>query len=340
MAAKVRLAVLGAGRIGALHARNIASQVSGAELAWVVDLDERAAREAAGTARWSTNPNDVLADPTVNGVIIASATDTHARLIEQAAQAGKDIFCEKPIDKELAPIDQALAAVRGAGVKLQIGFNRRFDPGFAKARKIIQEGGIGQPQLLRLTSRDPQIAPMGYLAVSGGIFKDMTIHDLDMARWIMGEEVASIFAMGSVLIEPGLRAMDDVDTVVLSLKYGSGAIGTIDNSRRAVYGYDVRLEVLGSEGAVAIGNTTATSVCVSGPAGVTSEGPLYWFVQRFEQAYLEEMRHFVDCLQHDRAPSVTGQDGRMPILMAEAAQASLQSGKPVAIARQTVAEIT
>lgn len=333
---KIRCAVLGAGRIGTLHAKNLAFRVPGAELAWVADVDAAAARRVADAtgAKATDDHRRVLEDRDVQAVIVASATDTHAALIVEAAGAGKDVFCEKPIDLSLPAIDRALEAVSRSRVRLQVGFNRRFDPGFAEARRRIAEGAIGKPHMVRITSRDPGLAPMGYLRVSGGIFKDMTIHDFDMARWIVGEEVESLFAMGSVLIEPGLSELSDVDTALISLRYGSGALGAIDDSRRAVYGYDVRLEVFGSEGCVTVGNRTATSVSVAGTAGILHEGPLHWFAERFEEAYVRELVHFVECLARDEVPSVGGEDGRIPIMMAEAAKASLERGIPVAIARE------
>jgi myo-inositol 2-dehydrogenase/D-chiro-inositol 1-dehydrogenase len=331
----IRIGVIGAGRIGKVHATNLAYRVPGAELAVVADPVEGAAREAAAQARidrWAVDYREVLDDPTVQAIVIASSTDTHARLIEEAAAAGKDVFCEKPIDLDLGRVDAALAAVKRAGIRLQIGFNRRFDPSFAKARRIIQSGGIGKPQLIKITSRDPQPASLEYLAVSGGLFTDMTIHDFDVARWLVGDEVVEIAAMGAVLVDPAIGKLNDVDTAMINLRYRGGALGNIDNSRKAVYGYDVRVEVFGSEGTVFVGNHTPSAVTHVAPTGSKGELPLHWFIERFEQAYLNEMLEFVSCIREDRAPSVGGEDGRAPLLMAQAAWKSLREGRAVALA--------
>lgn len=328
----IRVGVIGAGRIGRVHAENLAYRLPGVELAVVADPIAAAAQDCARALRldrWTADYREVLADKTIDAVVIASSTDTHAPIIEEAAAAGKDIFCEKPIDLDLAKVDRALAAVDRAGVRLQIGFNRRFDPSFAKARDLIAAGGIGKPHMIKVTSRDPKPASLEYLAVSGGIFTDMTIHDFDVVRWMMGEEVVELFAMGAVLIDPAIGKLNDVDTAMISLRYGSGALGNIDNSRQAVYGYDVRVEVFGSKGSVAVGNVPPTAVTHTTPAGVTGDTPLFWFIERFEAAYLNEMVEFVSAMREDRAPSVSGADGRAPLLMAQAAWKSIREGRSV-----------
>lgn len=328
----LRVGVIGAGRIGRVHAENLAFRLPGAELAMVADPLASAAESCARALkleRWTADYREVLADKTIQAVVIASSTDTHATLIEEAAAAGKDIFCEKPIDLDLARVDRALAAVDRAGVRLQVGFNRRFDPSFAKARELIANGGIGKPHMIKVTSRDPKPASLEYLAVSGGLFTDMTIHDFDVVRWLMGEEVVELFAMGAVLVDPAIGKLGDVDTAMISLRYGSGALGNIDNSRQAVYGYDVRVEVFGSKGAVTIGNVTPTALTHTTPNGVKGDTPMFWFIERFETAYLNEMREFIGCIHEDRAPAVTGQDGRAPLLMAQAAWTSIREGRSV-----------
>ena len=332
--ATVRIGVIGAGRIGRVHAANLAYRVPGAELAVVADPVADAARETTGQLRldrWTADYREVLADKTIQAVVIASSTDTHARLIEEAAAAGKDVFCEKPIDLDLARVDAALAAVKRAGTRLQIGFNRRFDPSFVKAREVIAAGGIGTPQLIKITSRDPQPASLEYLAVSGGLFTDMTIHDFDVARWLVGDEVVELFAMGAVLVDPAIGQLNDVDTALISLRYRGGALGNIDNSRKAVYGYDVRVEVFGSAGTVMVGNQTANVVTHVTPAGSCGELPMHWFIERFEQAYLNEMGEFVASIREGRAPSVGGEDGRAPLLMAQAAWKSMREGRAVSL---------
>ena len=335
MSAQIRMGVLGTGRIGRLHAENLAFRVPGAELVAVADVNLEAAQACAAAchvARAHEDPREVIEDPDIEAVLICSSTDCHADQIERAAAAGKQIFCEKPIDLDLERIDRALDAVEQAGVKLMIGFNRRFDPGFARARQMVLEGRVGQPHLVRITSRDPAPPPAEYVAVSGGLFLDMTIHDLDMARWIIGSDVEEIHAMSAVLVDPRIGEAGDVDTAILSLRYASGALGTIDNSRQAVYGYDQRLEVFGSEGCVVVGNETPNRAVLSQADGVVSDTPLYFFVERYQAAYVAELQEFVACLQQDRAPSVTGVDGRMPVLMALAAQRSRLENRPVKVA--------
>lgn len=335
MASPIRFGVIGAGRIGRVHAENLAFRVPGATVVWVADPDRAAAEACAAAARANratTDPAAIFNDPSVDAVVICSPTNLHAPQIEAAAAAGKDVFCEKPVDLDLARVDAALAAVEKAGVRLQIGFNRRFDPSFAKARQLIAEGAIGQVELVRITSRDPQPAPISYLAASGGLFTDMTIHDFDVARWLVGDEVAAIQAMGAVLVDPAIGGLDDVDTAMISLRYRSGALGSIDNSRRAVYGYDVRVEVFGEKGQVAVGNVAGTSVAVSQVGVVRGEPPLNWFIERFEQAYVNELREFVASIREGRAPSVTGADGRAPLVLAQAAWRSLREGRVIEVA--------
>ncbi len=334
MSQQIRMGVLGTGRIGRLHAENLAFRIPGADLVAVADVNLEAAEACAAAChvdRAYRDPREVIEAPDIDAVLICSSTDCHADQMEQAAAAGKQIFCEKPIDLDLDRIDRALAAVEQAGVKLMIGFNRRFDPGFARARQMVQQGKIGTPHLVRITSRDPAPPPPEYVKVSGGLFLDMTIHDLDMARWIIGSDVDEIHAMSAVLVDPAIGEAGDVDTAILSLRYASGALGTIDNSRKAVYGYDQRLEVFGSEGCVVVGNETPNRATLSREDGVVSDTPLYFFVERYQAAYVAELQEFVECLQQDRAPSVTGVDGRMPVLMALAAQKSRLENRPVKV---------
>lgn len=337
MAANVRLGVIGVGRIGRVHAENIAFRVRNADLLVVADPDPAAAQacaEACGAgSRWTTNYHQVLEDPAVQAIVIASPTDTHARIIEEAAREGKDIFCEKPIDLALSRVDEALGMVARCGVRLQIGFNRRFDPGFMRARELVAGGGIGEPHLLRVTSRDPSLPSREYLAVCGGLFTDMTIHDFDMVRWLLGDEAVAVSAIGAALVDPTLAQLGDVDTAIVTLRFGRGTLAAIDNSRRSVYGYDVRVEVFGTEGAVMVGNVAPSTAVHLTPAGVTGQTPLHWFVERFEQAYVNELRDFVACIQENRAPSVTGADGRVPLLLAQAAMQALRERREVEIAQ-------
>lgn len=330
----IRIGIIGAGRIGRVHAANLARRIPGAEVVVVVDPSEEAAKACAaelGVASWSTDVATVIDDPWAQALVIASPTDTHTRIIMEAAAAGKDLFCEKPIDLALDRVDAALAAVARAGVKLQIGFNRRFDPSFARARLVVASGGIGDPHLLRITSRDPQPPPAEYLAVSGGLFADMTIHDFDMARWILGDEPVEIMAAGAILVDPAIGRLGDIDTAVVTIRMSRGTLVTIDNSRRSVYGYDVRLEAFGSGGSVRVDNVVPTSVVHTTAGGATGDTPPHWFIERFAEAYLAEMHEFVRCLQEDRNPSVTGIDGRVPLVMAHAARQSLDESRAVRI---------
>jgi len=332
MTQKVRVALIGAGRIGRVHARNLATQIPEVELVAVVDIFAEAAQKLA--AEWQvpavyTDHRPVMEDRTIDAVVICTSTDTHAQLIQEAAAAGKHIFCEKPIDLDLARIDRVLAAVEEAGVKFQVGFNRRFDPSMRRAKEIVAAGKIGTPHIVRITSRDPAPPPIEYIKVSGGIFLDMTIHDFDMARYLIGDEVEEIYATGGVMVDPAIGEAGDLDTTVITLRYKSGALGTIDNSRQAVYGYDQRVEVFGAEGMVLVTNKTPDTAIISDAQGIHSAKPLYFFVERYTEAYIEEMRAFVKAILEDELPPVTGIDGRIPVVMAYAARKSAQENRPV-----------
>jgi myo-inositol 2-dehydrogenase / D-chiro-inositol 1-dehydrogenase len=327
----IRFGVIGAGRIGKIHAENLAMRTPGAAVAAIADPRLEAAQEAAAALNIPTATADykqVLADPSIQAVAICSSTDTHAQMIIEAAEAGKHIFCEKPIAYDLAKIDKALAAADKAGVKLQIGFNRRFDPNFRKVREVLASGGIGQPHILRITSRDPAPPPIEYVKVSGGIFFDMTIHDFDMARFLLGE-VEEVYTTGAVLVDPAIGAAGDIDTAVVSLKFTSGAIGTVDNSRRAIYGYDQRVEVFGSSGMVQAGNNTAENTVYANGDGVHTAKPLYFFLERYMNSFIQEMQDFVAAIREDKPTPVTGSDGRAPVVIAMAATRSLREHRPV-----------
>jgi myo-inositol 2-dehydrogenase/D-chiro-inositol 1-dehydrogenase len=334
LSSKLRVGVIGAGRIGAIHAENLAGRVAGAQVAAIADINLSAAEALAarlGVPAAAADTEPMLADPSIQAVIICSSTDTHARLIEAAAAAGKHIFCEKPIDFDLARTDQALAAAERAGVKLQIGFNRRFDPNFRKAQELVAGGQIGAPHLLRITSRDPAPPPLGYLKSSGGLFLDMAIHDFDMARFLMDSEVVEVFATGAVLVDPAIGEIGDVDTAVTLLRFANGALGAIDNSRRAVYGYDQRVEVFGSGGAVAISNNAADNAVISDAQGVHAGRPLYFFLERYAESYAAEMQAFVAAVQQDQTPPVTGAAGRAAVVLGLAAKKSLAENRPVRV---------
>jgi myo-inositol 2-dehydrogenase / D-chiro-inositol 1-dehydrogenase len=328
----LKIGLIGAGRIGRLHAEHLTSRIQSADVIMVADVFEEAARECAElyTIPYFTNNYRAVLDyPDIQAVVICSSTGTHARIIEEAAQAGKHIFCEKPIALDLPSIDRALDAVERAGVKLQIGFNRRFDANYRRVRQAMEQGEIGHPHLLHIISHDPEPPPIDYIRVSGGIFLDMTIHDFDMARFLIGSEVDEIFVMAGVMVDPAIGAAGDVDTAVSIVQFSNGVIGTIDNSRHAAYGYDQRVEVLGSDGAVSIGNNYPNAAIISDGHSVRHDLPLRFFVERYTESFVVEVAAFVDAVLHDTPVPVTGFDGRVSVVMALAAQKSLAEHRPV-----------
>lgn len=332
MSRKINVGLIGAGRIGRLHAEHLAFRIPQARLLVVSDVVLEAAQKCAAACDVTTATQDhreVMESPDIEAVVICSSTDTHARMIEEAAAAGKHIFCEKPIDFDLARIDRALAAVKEAGVKLQIGLNRRFDPNFRRVRELVAAGQIGELHILRITSRDPQPPPIEYVRVSGGIFFDMTIHDFDMARYLVDSEVVEVFAAGGVMVDPAIGKVGDIDTAVITLRFENGAIGVIDNSRQAVYGYDQRVEVFGSRGAVSADNVYPNTAVVSDAQSVHRDLPLNFFMERYVDSYIAEMAAFVECVRRDQTPPVVGIDGRVPVVMACAARKSYEENRPV-----------
>ena len=322
-------AQFGAGRIGAIHAANLATS-GGARLAHVVDVHEAAATSLA--ARHGARCSDALAalrDPAVGAVIIASSTDTHADLVMAAAKAGKAIFCEKPIDLSLARVDQALAVVQAEGVPMLVGFNRRFDPSFAELHRRIGTGAIGAVEQVIITSRDPGLPPLDYLKVSGGQFRDMTIHDFDMARWMLGEEPVEVFAYGAALVDPAVAAAGDTDSCMVLLRTASGRMAHINNSRRASYGYDQRVEVHGSLGRLIAGNQVPTTVEQADAQADSREKPLHFFLERYADAYRLELAAFIDAVAKGTPMPVGPRDGRQALVLAEAALRSLRENRPV-----------
>ena len=330
----MNVGLIGAGRIGKIHAENIAHHLGRARLTRIADIAADPLREWArglGVEKVSTDYREVLEDPRIDAVIVTSSTDTHADLVVAAAERGKHVFCEKPIALTVPNVRRALAAVSRAGVKLQVGFNRRFDHNFSRVQKLVREGSIGQPQIVRITSRDPAPPPPQYVAVSGGIFLDMMIHDFDMARFLSGSEVTEIFARGAVLIDPAIGAAGDVDTAVVSLRFENGALGTIDNSRKCDYGYDQRVEVFGSKGSLACSNDTPSSVVLSTTGGALAEKPLYFFLERYRQAFVDEMKSFFDAVLDGTPTPVNGNDGLASLLLGLAAKKSLAEGRSVKV---------
>lgn len=328
----LRIGLIGAGRIGRVHAANLATRVPSSKLLMVADVSAEAANQVAQQfhiPQAVTDHRAVLDNPDIDAVIICSATNTHAPIIEEAAAAGKHIFCEKPISMSLPLIDRALTAVDQAGVKLQIGFNRRFDANYRRVRQAIVEGEIGQPQMIHIISRDPAPPPIDYIKVSGGIFLDMSIHDFDMARFLIGSEVEEVYTAGGVMIDPAIGAAGDLDTALVVLKFANGVTGTIDNSRKAVYGYDQRVEVLGSGGAIATSNNYANSAVISDGQSVRRDLPLNFFMERYTESFVAEMAAFVDAVVNDTPTLVSGQDGRAPVVIGLAARRSYNENRPV-----------
>lgn len=334
MSQKLNFGIIGAGRIGNVHAESLVYRIPGATVSTISDVFEESATQTA--ARFdipnsTTNYRDILDDPQIDAVAICSSTDTHTQFMIEAAEAGKHIFCEKPIALNLADIDKALETVEKSGVKLQLGFNRRFDSNFMHLQKTVASGAIGQPQIVRITSRDPAPPPIEYVKVSGGIFLDMTIHDFDMARFLVGSEVEEVYATGGVMVDPAIGEAGDLDTCVITLKFENGAIGIIENSRQAVYGYDQRAEVFGSAGSVEAGNNSHANTVTRTANGIDSPKPLWFFLERYLDAYVNEMRAFIDAIANDTEPEVTGIDGRIPVVMGLAAGLSYKENRPVKI---------
>ncbi|MGY3928582.1 inositol 2-dehydrogenase [Aeromonas simiae] len=323
------IALFGAGRIGQVHAVHVAEHEESC-LYSVIDpqgADALATRYGAKVQ----SAEEAMADPQVNGVLIASSTDTHADLIELAARAGKPIFCEKPVHLDLARVRDCLATVARCKVPLFIGFNRRYDPQFRRVRDQLTAGVIGKAESLVITSRDPAPPPVTYLQVSGGMFRDMTIHDFDMARFILGEEPVSLYAQGSNLVDPAIGQAGDIDTAFVVMKFPSGAMATISNSRRSGYGYDQRMELHGARGLLIAKNLHESGVEWWGEQGCVAAKPEHFFLQRYAQAYRAEWQHFVDVLAGRAAPECSGHDGMQALYLADKAIESLHSGREVTL---------
>lgn len=325
----INVALLGAGRIGKVHAKAVAS-THGAQLVAVADAFPEAANALAGAygARVST-VDEIAAAQDVDAVIICTPTDTHADLIEQFARAGKAVFCEKPIDLSLERVRSCLATVEETGATFMLGFNRRFDPHFRAVRTAIDEGRIGEVEMVQITSRDPGAPPPSYIKSSGGIFRDMTIHDFDMARFLLGEEITTVYATASVLVDPEIGQLGDYDSATVVLTTASGKQCSISNSRRATYGYDQRIEVHGSKGVVSAENQRPVSIEVATSEGYTRP-PLHdFFMTRYTEAYAAEIAAFVAAIEQKQQPSPGGEDGMKALALAEAALKSIAERRAV-----------
>lgn len=329
----INIGVIGTGRIGKLHVENLVSSVQDTKVIAVADVfmneQTRLWAKKLNINQVYDNADEIVNHKDIDAVYICSSTNTHADLIEKCARAGKHIFCEKPIDNDLVRIHKALDAVENAGIMLQVGFVRRFDHNHKKVRDTVSSGKLGKPHIIKITSRDPEPPPIEYVKVSGGIFMDMTIHDFDMARYLSGSEVKEVAAYGAVLIEEQLKEINDIDTAIVMLKFENGCIGVIENSRKAGYGYDQRTEVLCEKGCVQVTNDYPNTSIISTKEGVFLEKPLWFFLERYNNAFIEESKEFISSLKNNTTPLVTGQDGLMPVRIAMAAKKSLKEGRSI-----------
>jgi myo-inositol 2-dehydrogenase/D-chiro-inositol 1-dehydrogenase len=329
---RCRIGILGAGRIGKIHAENVKYHIPHCELVALADpnLDFLWA-EKLGISLLTNQSEEVINHPDIDAIIIASPSTQHIQHINDAVKAGKAIFCEKPIGINEEDILSTLKEVRDSNTLLQIGFNRRFDPSFSNLRVRVKSGEIGSPQLIRITSRDPQCPSTEYVATSGGMFLDMTIHDFDMARYLAQSEVVEVYAMGAVLINPDFEKFNDIDTAIIQLRFANGTLASIDNSRQAIYGYDQRIEVFGSEGMLQANNLLEHSVSCLNANNSTSAKPQYFFLERYQQAFVEEMKAFCEAWLNSMPSPVSGNDALQALRIAKAANQSLKTKLPVVL---------
>lgn len=331
----INVGIIGAGRIGKVHVESICTQVGNAKVKMLADpfmneITEKWAKDM-GVESVTKDYEEILADPQIDAVLICSSTNTHSPISVEAIKAGKHVFCEKPIDHDIAKIQEVIDALKDSKVKYQVGFNRRFDHNFEAVHKAVADGKIGDPQIIKITSRDPEPPCADYVKVSGGMFLDMTIHDFDMVRFLSGCNAEEVYVEAAVLVDPAIGEAGDVDTAVITLKMENGAIAVIDNSRKAVYGYDQRAEVFGSKGMVATTNDTASAAVISNEDGVTGEKPLHFFLERYMAAYAKEIKCFIDAIENDTETPLGVMDGLEPVLMGLAAKKSLEEHRPVRI---------
>ncbi|MBT5506165.1 MAG: inositol 2-dehydrogenase [Flammeovirgaceae bacterium] len=328
---QIKIGIIGIGRMGQIHLDNLIQKFSEVEVVAISDINVEVRQWAAkyNISKFYSDYQDLISNQQVNTVVICSPTNQHAENIIAAAQAGKNIFCEKPMDLSMQTAMRVLQIVEKTGVKFMLGFNRRFDPNFMKIKSLIDEGKVGEPQIVKITSRDPAPPPIDYIKSSGGMFLDMTIHDFDMARFMVNSEVKSIFAVGRNLIDPEIGIAGDIDTAVVTITFESGAIATIDNSRQAVYGYDQRVEVFGSEGMAGTENNKSDNHYYYNKKGQSESLPLYFFMDRYILSYFNEIKAFIDCIVHDEVPKVGGQDGLISLAMGWAANTSMQENRVV-----------
>jgi myo-inositol 2-dehydrogenase/D-chiro-inositol 1-dehydrogenase len=327
--------VIGAGRIGKIHIENLLQKIPDVNLKTVADININKELKKwsieIGGLNLTTDPFEIINDSEIDAVVICSPTDTHTKFIQDAAKQNKNVFCEKPIDTDIERIKETLFIVKEMGIKLMIGFNRRFDRNFMRCHESVSSGQIGEPQIVKITSRDPAPPPISYIKVSGGIFLDMTIHDWDMARFQVGSEVEEVYATGAVLIDTEIEKAGDIDTAVAVLKFENGALGVIDNTRQAVYGYDQRVEIFGSKGCVIADNEATNTVRIYTSECTNIDKIPYFFMDRYMDSYLTELKYFFQCLHENIEPKPNGQDGLQNVLIALAAQKSYEENHPVSI---------
>ncbi len=327
----IKLGITGLGRIGKIHLKNLCRNFPEVDVIAALDvLDEsRKTADAFNVNCFVNTIDELLALPDLDGIVICSPTDTHADYVEKAAKAGKQIFCEKPLDLSLDRVQEVTALVEQAGVGLMLGFNRRFDPEFKKIKELVVNGAIGDPQIIKITSRDPGPPPLAYVKVSGGMFLDMTIHDFDMACYISGKQVKEVYAKGAVMVDPAIGQAGDIDTATIILSFEDDSMAVIDNCRKAVYGYDQRLEVFGSKGMAQAENSFPNNHRLYTETGVSSDLPLHFFLERYDASYNQEMRAFIDALISGGKMPVDGHDGLMSIAIGLAARKSVKENRPV-----------
>ena len=330
----LRIGIIGAGRIGKVHLESISYHVKNAVVTAVADPfmndETRDFIKGFGVEHIYSDYKEIINDKDIDAVLVCSSTDTHADISIEAINAGKHVFCEKPVDHSVAKIEKVAEALKAhPECKFQVGFNRRFDHNFAAIRKAYDDGRIGDAHILKITSRDPEPPNPAYIKVSGGIFLDMTIHDFDMATFLTNSDVEELYVNSAVLVDPAIGEQGDVDTAIITMKMTNGALAVIDNSRRAAYGYDQRAELFGSKGMVATSNDTLSSAVVSDANGVTGEKPLFFFLERYMESFSEEMRQFVDAVENDKEVPVGIHAGIQSVKIGLAAKLSVAEPRPV-----------
>lgn len=329
----IKIGIIGTGRIGKVHLQSITYHVKNAVVTAVADpfMNEETEKfvKSMGVEKISKDYKDIINDPEIDAVMVCSSTDTHSSISVEAINAGKHVFCEKPVDHSIEKIQAVADALEGKNLKFQVGFNRRFDHNFAAIRKAVDDGRIGDPHIVKITSRDPEPPNPAYIKVSGGIFLDMTIHDFDMATFLVNSDVEEVYVQSAVLVDPAIGEQGDVDTAIITMKMVNGALCVIDNSRKAAYGYDQRAEVFGSKGMVATSNDTLSSAVVSDANGVTGEKPLFFFLERYMQSFTDEVMQFVDAIENDKEVPVGIHAGMQSVKIGLAAKKSVEEHRPV-----------